>query len=211
MSAQRKTRTVKRGYFSHPTALVEAKEIGEGTRIWAYAHVMKGAVIGRDCNIGDHCYVEGNVRIGNEVIIKNGVSLWDGVTLQDRVFVGPNVAFTNDSTPRAKVFRSEFDRTLVCEGASLGANVTLVSPLSIGRYALIGAGSVVTHDVPHFGLVYGNPARLVGFVCVCGKRLPLTPDKDGPARCTCGRSYQKSELEVRETGNATPTSRRTIQ
>jgi len=180
----------------HPTALVETDHVGPGTRIWAFVHILKGAVIGRDCNIGDHCYIEGGVQIGDEVVIKNGVSLWTGVTIEDRVFIGPNVAFTNDLVPRAKVYRDDYDHTLVKEGASIGANATLLCPLTIGRYALVGAGAVVTRDVPDFGLVYGNPARLVGFVCKCGQRLPFTPEQDGTATCSCGLSYRKTGLQV---------------
>ncbi len=156
--------------FVHPSALVESENIGEGTRIWAFAHVLQGSIIGRDCNIGDHCYIENGVLIGDEVVIKNGVSLWNGVTLEKRVLVGPNVAFTNDYLPRAKAFCQSFDRTLVLEGVSIGANSTLVCPLVVGRYALVGAGSVVVSDVPDFVLVYGNPSRQRGFVCKCGLR-----------------------------------------
>ena len=128
-------------YYVHPKALVETNQVGAGTRIWAFVHVLKGAVIGKDCNIGDHCFVEGGVTIGNEVVIKNGVSIWEGVTIEDRVFVGPNVAFTNDRALRAKVFRDDYDKLLVKEGASIGANATLIAPLIIGRFAMIGAGA----------------------------------------------------------------------
>ena len=161
----------RKDYYIHPKALVESEEIGKGTRIWAFVHVLKGAVIGKDCNIGDHCFVEGGVTIGDEVVIKNGVSIWEGVTIEDRVFVGPNVSFTNDRVPRAKVFRDEYDKLLVKEGTSIGANATIVGPRVIGRCAVVGAGAVVTKDVPDFGLVYGNPARLKGWVCECGERL----------------------------------------
>lgn len=182
----------------HSTALVESDDVGSGTRVWAFVHVLKGAVIGRDCNIGDHCYIEGGVKIGDEVVIKNGVSLWTGVTIEDRTFIGPNVAFTNDLVPRAKVYRDEYDHTLVREGASIGANATLLSPLTIGRYALIGAGSVVTHDVPDFALVYGNPAQRHGWVCQCGKRLEFDDASPAVARCECGRTYRKQGNTVKE-------------
>ena len=182
----------------HSTALVESDDVGSGTRVWAFVHVLKGAVIGRDCNIGDHCYIEGGVKIGDEVVIKNGVSLWTGVTIEDRTFIGPNVAFTNDLVPRAKVYRDEYDHTLVREGASIGANATLLSPLTIGRYALIGAGSVVTHDVPDFALVYGNPAQRHGWVCQCGKRLEFDDALPAIARCECGLEYQKQGNVVEE-------------
>src|SRR5713226_1217003 len=132
MTSNRETRVGTRGFFSHPSALVESTNIGEGTKIWAYSHVMKGAVIGRDCNIGDHCYIEDGARIGNGVVVKNGVSVWQGVTLEDRVFVGPNVAFTNDLRPRAKTPPEEWLRTTVEHGASLGANSTILPGIRIG-------------------------------------------------------------------------------
>lgn len=183
--------------YIHPQSIVESKNIGKGTRIWAFAHILKGAVLGFNCNIGDHCYVEGKVKIGDEVIIKNGVSLWEGVTIENYVFVGPNVTFTNDLLPRAKVFRDEYDSTLVKKGASIGANATLISPITIGCYALVGGGAVVTQDVPNFGLVYGNPACLVGFVCRCAKSLPIDLEQDGIVSCSCGRSYRKQGLVLR--------------
>jgi UDP-2-acetamido-3-amino-2,3-dideoxy-glucuronate N-acetyltransferase len=198
MTSNRESRVSTHGFFSHASALVESAHIGEGTKIWAYSHVMKGAMIGTDCNIGDHCYIEDGARIGNEVVVKNGVSIWQGVTLEDRVFVGPNVAFTNDLMPRAKVFHSEYVKTVIREGASLGANVTLVCPVEVGRHAMIGAGAVVTHDVPDFGLAYGNPARLVAFVCQCGSRLPIELATDGDPKCSCGKRYQKWGSQIRE-------------
>lgn len=180
------------GAFIHPRALVETDAIGKGTRIWAFCHVLAGASIGRSCNLGDHAFVENDVTIGDECVIKNGVSIWTGVTLEARVFVGPNAAFTNDLVPRARVRRAAWDQTLIKEGASIGANATLVCPLVVGRYALVGAGAVVTRDVPDFGLVVGNPARLVGYVCRCGERLSFV---DGQATCACGRGYAQSEAD----------------
>ena len=174
--------------FSHPNALVECEQIGKGTQIWAFAHILKGAVLGKNCNIGDHCFIEGGVVVGNEVVIKNGVSIWEGVTLEDHVFVGPNVSFTNDHVPRAKVFHDEYEKTLIREGASIGSNATIVAPRVVGRYAVVGAGAVVTRDVPDFGLVVGNPGRLVGWVCVCGTRLEFWGNK---AQCKCGLGYIK--------------------
>lgn len=183
-------------FYAHPNALVETDQIGPGTRIWAFCHILPGAVVGRDCNIGDHCFVEGDVVLGDEVVVKNGVSLWSGVRLANRVFVGPNAAFTNDHVPRAKAHRDVWDAIRVGEGASIGANATLIAPASVGRYALIGAGAVVTRDVPDFGLVVGNPARLVGYVCRCGVSLGFT---HGRAVCACGRGYtQRGDDRIEE-------------
>jgi acetyltransferase-like isoleucine patch superfamily enzyme len=184
-----------RGFSAHPTALVESDCIGPGTRIWALAHVLKGAVIGRDCNVGDHCYIENGVTIGDEVVLKNGVSLWAGVTIENRVFVGPNVVFSNDLIPRARVYREEYGRTLIREGASLCANATLLCNITVGRFALVGAGAVVTRDVPDFGLVVGNPARLRGSVCRCGQQLNFASER---ARCGCGCRYRRAGRQVEE-------------
>ena len=175
-------------YFVHPQALVETARIGEGTRVWAFAHVMKDAVIGRQCNICDHAFVESNVLIGDGVTIKNGVAIWDGVTLGDHVFVGPNAVFTNDLNPRASVkkTRAEFVPTQVQEGASIGANATIVCGVTIGRYAFIGAGAVVIRDVPAYALMVGNPAHQIGYMCECGERLPAS------LVCVCGKSFEKS-------------------
>jgi acetyltransferase-like isoleucine patch superfamily enzyme/dTDP-4-dehydrorhamnose 3,5-epimerase-like enzyme len=148
------------GVFIHPQALVESNCIGAGTRVWAFAHILQGAVIGRDCNICDHVFVESDVRVGDRVTVKSGVQLWDGITLEDDVFVGPNATFTNDLFPRSKVYPERFTRTLVRAGASIGANATLLAGIDIGERAMVGAGAVVTHDVPAQGVVVGNPARL---------------------------------------------------
>ena len=174
-------------YFVHPQALVETEVIGEGTRIWAFAHVMKGAVVGRHCNIGDHAFVESNVIIGDGVTIKNGVAVWDGVFLGDHVFVGPNAVFTNDLNPRAEVKKSceQFVPTSVGEGATIGANATIVCGVTIARYAFIGAGTVVIRNVPPYAMVVGNPARQIGFMCECGERLPEE------LVCACGRRFER--------------------
>lgn len=179
----------------HPTALVESADVGEGTRIWAFCHVLPGARIGRDCNLGDHCYVEAGATVGNAVVVKNHVAIWRGVTIEDQVFVGPNVAFTNDRIPRAKRYRAEYDPTIIREGASLGANATILCGITIGRHALVGAGAVVTRDVPDFALVVGNPARVRTYVCRCGS--PLRFD-DGRATCPCGGRFERDRLRVRE-------------
>jgi acetyltransferase-like isoleucine patch superfamily enzyme len=150
--------------FVHPTALVESTRIGTGTRIWAFVHILPGAVIGDDCNICDHTFIENDVVIGNRVTIKCGVQLWDGLAIEDDVFVGPNATFTNDHFPRSKRRPPQFLRTLVCRGASIGANATILPGLTIGRRAMVGAGAVVTADVPPGAIVVGNPARIVGCV-----------------------------------------------
>ncbi len=186
---------MEKGIFVHPSALVESDQIGEGTRIWAFAHILSGAIIGKNCNIGDHCFVESGVWIGNEVVVKNGVSIWEGITIEDRVFVGPNVAFTNDRVPRAKVFREQYDKVVVKEGASLGANATVVGPRIIGRYSIVGAGAVVTRDVPAFALFYGNPAEQVGWVCRCGGRLMFKRER---MVCGCGAGYRLEGTAVIE-------------
>ncbi len=138
--------------------------VGEATRVWAFAHILGKAVIGADCNICDHTFIENDVRIGNRVTVKCGVYLWDGITLEDDVFVGPNATFTNDRFPRSKQYPEQFLKTRVCRGASIGANATILPGLRIGEKAMVGAGAVVTHDVPPNAIVTGNPARIVGYV-----------------------------------------------
>jgi UDP-2-acetamido-3-amino-2,3-dideoxy-glucuronate N-acetyltransferase len=150
-------------FYQHPQSLVESGNVGAGTRIWAFAHVLPGARIGVDCNICDHVFIENDVSVGDRVTVKCGVQLWDGVTLENDVFIGPNVTFTNDPFPRSKVFPDAFARTLVRQGASIGANATILPGLTIGVNAMIGAGSVVTRDVPPNAIVVGNPARITGY------------------------------------------------
>jgi UDP-2-acetamido-3-amino-2,3-dideoxy-glucuronate N-acetyltransferase len=180
--------------FVHPRAFVETENVGEGTRIWAFAHVMKGAVIGKGCNICDHSFVESNVVIGDGVTIKNGVSVWDGVSLGNNVFVGPNAVFTNDLNPRAEVkkTREQFAVTDVQEGVSIGANATIVCGITIGRYAFIGAGTVVIRDVPPYAMMVGNPAKQIGFMCECGEKLPTS------LVCKCGNKFQSSTKGLRK-------------
>jgi acetyltransferase-like isoleucine patch superfamily enzyme len=147
--------------FIHPNSDVQTKQIGEGTRIWQYVVVLPGAVIGRDGNICSHCFIENKVVLGDRVTVKCGVQLWDGITLEDDVFVGPNVTFTNDLQPRSRNAAAQLLPTLVKKGASIGANATILPGLTIGEGAMVGAGSVVTKNVPPGVTVVGNPARIV--------------------------------------------------
>jgi UDP-2-acetamido-3-amino-2,3-dideoxy-glucuronate N-acetyltransferase len=178
--------TVDPSVFVHPQGLCESDDVGPRTRVWAWAHVLPGAVVGADCNICDHAFVEGRARIGDRVTVKNGVLVFDGVTIEDDVFLGPNVVFTNDITPRVHVRKrpDELLATTVRTGASIGANATIVCGTTIGAHALVGAGAVVTRDVPAYGLVVGNPARRIGWVCRCGTRLG-----DDLACRSCGRRF----------------------
>lgn len=158
-------------YTVHPLADVHSKEIGSDTVVWQYSIILHGAVIGKNCNINAFTFIENDVSLGNNVTLKCGVQLWDGIKVHDNVFIGPNATFTNDLNPRSKKIPKSFCKTIVHEGASIGANATIVGGISIGRYAMIGAGSVVTKDVPDFALVYGNPAKEIGHVCICGHKI----------------------------------------
>jgi UDP-2-acetamido-3-amino-2,3-dideoxy-glucuronate N-acetyltransferase len=151
-------------HFAHPDARVETDEIGSGTRIWAFAHVLAGARIGADCNICDHTFIEGGAEVGDRVTVKCGVQLWEGVTLEDDVFVGPNATFTNDLLPRSKRQPVSYLRTRVRHGASIGANATILPGITIGSEAMIGAGAVVTRDVPARAIVMGNPGYVAGYM-----------------------------------------------
>jgi acetyltransferase-like isoleucine patch superfamily enzyme len=173
--------------FVHPDGRCESDDVGAGTRVWAFAHVLKGAVVGKGCNLGDHTYVEDGAVLGNNVTIKNGVQVWHGVTLEDDVFVGPNATFTNDLRPRAfmKKDASELDTTLVRRGATIGANATIICRTVLGEESFVAAGAVVTRDVPAHALVAGNPARRIAWACTCGESLP-----DSLACGACGRRFE---------------------
>lgn len=186
-------------YYAHPTAVVdEGAIIGEGTRVWHFVHVMPGAEIGRDCTIGQGCYIA-NVKIGNGVRIQNNVSVYDSVTLEDDVFCGPSCVFTNVINPRSKVERKdEYKPTLVKQGASIGANATIVCGITIGEYAFIGAGAVVRTDVPARALMVGVPAKRIAWMCDCGVRLP-EPEKQALGMyAQCGEC--QSDYWIRKTG-----------
>jgi len=180
-------------YFAHKSAYVDkGAVIGKGTQIWHFSHIMKGAHIGNNCKIGQNVCIANNVRIGNNVKIQNNVSVYDNVTLEDNVFCGPSMVFTNIVNPRSKYPQNTTDKyknTLVKEGATIGANATVVCGHTIGSNAFIGAGSVVTKDVPGYALVYGSPARLKGWMCECGEKLNF---HEKSARCSvCNKKYKQ--------------------
>lgn len=184
------------GAWLHPTVVVDGPvSIGEGTRVWHYSKLLGPLTIGRGCSLGQNVVVERGVRLGDRVKVQNNVSIYAGVVLEDDVFCGPSMVFTNVSTPRSAVPRKgDYQVTRVERGASIGANATIVCGHTLGAYCFVGAGAVVTRDVPPHGLVYGNPARLRGWACYCGARLPLGVDAEGDeaARCeVCGRGYRR--------------------
>lgn len=159
--------------------------------------MVTGAIIGADCNICDHTFIEGGVRVGNRVTVKCGVFLWDGVTIADDVFIGPGAVFTNDCRPRSRQYLTTHRETFLREGCSIGANSTILPDLTIGRWAMVGAGAVVTRSVPDYALVIGNPARWSGWVCRCGEKLGRASGR--LLHCACGRDYEQvAEFEVRE-------------
>jgi len=183
------------GYFVHERAWVESDNIGKNTRIWAFSHIMKGAKIGNNCNIGEHCFIENGVIIGDDVTVKNGISLWDGIIIEDKVFLGPNSVFTNDIRPRSKSYNYTISKTIIKEGATIGANATIICGIEIGKYSFIGAGAVVTKDIPDYTLVYGNPAKPHGYVCECGINLIF---KDSLISCACGKKYELQNNHVKK-------------
>ncbi len=180
-------------YTAHPSSFIDdGAQIGAGTRIWHFCHIMPGAVIGEGCSLGQNVVVMSGTRIGNNVKIQNNVSIYEGVELEDDVFCGPSCVFTNVINPRSHVSRKhEYRATRVGRGATIGANATVVCGITLGEYAFVGAGAVVTADVPAFALVVGVPARRVGWMCRCGERLSVSA---GTARCgVCNTGYRESD------------------
>jgi len=192
----------RKGIYIHPTSLVDDQaRIGQGTKIWQFCTIQGGAVIGSGCVISQNVYIEGRTRIGDRVKIKNNVSIYELVELEDDVFCGPSMVFTNVINPRSHWPRKEeFRKTLVRRGATIGANATVVCGVTIGKYALVGAGSVVTKNIPDYALVYGNPASPHGWVCMCGTTLEEF-DREGRTRCSlCGRDYLSRDRGISEIG-----------
>jgi UDP-2-acetamido-3-amino-2,3-dideoxy-glucuronate N-acetyltransferase len=186
-------------YFVHESSYVdEGARIGRGTKIWHFCHVMPGAVIGEHCNLGQNVVVMPGTRIGNNVKIQNNVSIYEGVILEDDVFCGPSCVFTNVLNPRSHVSRkNEYRQTLVKRGATIGANATIVCGVTLGEYAFVGAGAVVTADVPPYALMVGVPARRVGWMCSCGERLHLEGGRARCGRCEAEYAEREGRLEPR--------------
>jgi UDP-2-acetamido-3-amino-2,3-dideoxy-glucuronate N-acetyltransferase len=183
-------------FFVHESSYVdEPCAIGAGTKIWHFSHVMKDSAIGRDCVIGQNVLVSSGVRVGDGCKIQNNVSLYTGVILEDHVFCGPSLVFTNVINPRSEIVRKdEYRPTLVKQGATLGANATIVCGVTIGAYAFVGAGAVVTRDIADYALVFGNPAQQQGWMCRCGVRLP---EGDPPVCASCGQVYTLHRGELK--------------
>lgn len=190
---------VARSYFAHETAVIdEGAEVGEGTTIWHFSHVLKNSRVGKNCRIGQNVVIGPNVTVGDGVKIQNNVSVYDGVTLEEHVFCGPSMVFTNVFNPRSEIRRMEELRpTLVRRGASLGANCTILCGVTIGEYAFVGAGAVVTRDVPDYSLVYGNPGRVQGWVCRCGVKLEFGGKRTRTTCGPCGAAYVRDHGTVR--------------
>lgn len=184
-------------YFVHESSYVDDNvKIGDGTKIWHFSHIMSNCEIGEKCNLGQNVVISPGVKIGNGVKIQNNVSVYTGVICEDDVFLGPSCVFTNVVNPRSFIERkAEYRETIIGKGASVGANVTIVCGHNIGKYALVGAGAVVTKDIPDYALVVGNPASILGYVCKCGEKLRF---KEGHATCgACGENYTKDAEKVK--------------
>ncbi|GFZ33716.1 N-acetyltransferase [Clostridium zeae] len=191
----------KEDYFIHESSyLDEPSKVGAGTKIWHFSHVMKDCIIGERCNIGQNVVISPGVVLGNGVKIQNNVSVYTGVICEDDVFLGPSCVFTNVINPRSFIERkSEYKETRISKGASIGANATIVCGNNIGRYALVGAGTVVTKDIPDYALVVGNPARIIGHVCQCGERIYF--DEFNQCTCeACGKDYVINDWTVSARG-----------
>jgi UDP-2-acetamido-3-amino-2,3-dideoxy-glucuronate N-acetyltransferase len=188
----------KDSYYVHPSSFLDqTSTVGENTKIWHFSHVMSRAKIGDNCNVGHYVLIEPDVVIGNNVKVQNNVTITTGVKVEDYAFIGPSVVFTNIVNPRSFISRKdEFLETIVGKGASIGANSTIIGGNIIGEYAFVGAGSVVTHDVPDYALVFGNPARIEGWTCECGLKLNFSEQKI--AVCSCGIEYENVENLVRK-------------
>lgn len=183
-------------FFVHPSSFVdEGAVVGAGTKIWHFCHVMPGAVIGARCSIGQNCVIMPGTRLGDNVKLQNNVSVYEGVVLEDDVFCGPSMVFTNVSRPRSHVNRrGEYERTLVKQGASIGANATIVCGVTLGRYCFVGAGAIVTKDVKDHALAVGGPARQIGWMCQCGERLPMRGNSGTCERCRSRYEDRGGEL-----------------
>ena len=187
---------MEKNYFVHESSYVDDNvKIGDGTKIWHFSHVMSNSEMGEKCNIGQNVVISPGVKLGNGVKIQNNVSVYTGVICEDDVFLGPSCVFTNVVNPRSFIERkSEYRDTIIGKGASIGANVTIVCGHNIGKYALVGAGAVVTKHIPDYALVVGNPAKLLGYVCKCGERLNFN---ENASECSaCGAKYVKTEEKV---------------
>lgn len=179
--------------FVHQNAIVETDNIGDSTKIWAFVHILPGVTIGKNVNICDHCFIEDGVEIGDNVTIKSGVYMWKGLKIEDNVFVGPSVAFSNDRFPRSKNRNFKLERITLSKGCSIGANVTILPGVIVGKYALVGAGSVITRNVADYSIVYGNPAIHRGYICICGNKMIF---KENVYECDCGKKYKKTNDKV---------------
>jgi UDP-2-acetamido-3-amino-2,3-dideoxy-glucuronate N-acetyltransferase len=191
----------EKAYFVHESSYIDDPcIIGKGTKIWHFSHIMRESVIGENCNLGQNVVISPGCVIGSNVKIQNNVSVYSGVILEDDVFCGPSAVFTNVVNPRSHVPRkSEYQHTVVKRGASIGANATIVCGVTLGRYCFIGAGAVVTRDIPDYAMAYGSPARVRGWICSCGVKLNLATSSDGKAlaHCrSCGKQYRQTGLTV---------------